>query len=274
MGLWRFYAARGEYQRARALAEQFTRLAQNVHDPSFLLPVHYTLGFTLFRLGEFAAARERFEQGIALYDPQQRRLDRSDSLFHGQNPGLGCLSWLFWALWYLGYPDQALKRIEEAHELVRELGRPASEAFIRYFAATVHRLRREGPVVREYVESVITLSNEHGLSYWLASGTFLRGWALAEQGQKEEGIAQMLRGLEAWRALGIEQLGQPSVILAEVCGQVGQVEEGLRLLDTALTQLQASGERWWEAELWRVKGELVLRFTRGHEVPALQHCAG
>src|SRR5262249_38233233 len=143
MGLWRFYTVRGEYRIAHELAGQITRLAQNVSDPAFLLLSHFSLGFTSFRLGEFAAAREHLEQGITTYDQHNHRPDYLDAVLQGQNPGISCFAWLSWTLWHLGYPDQALARIQEACAHAHDLALPASEAFALYFAAVVHRLRRE-----------------------------------------------------------------------------------------------------------------------------------
>jgi predicted ATPase len=103
-----------------------------------------------------------------------------------------------WGLWVLGYPDQALKKIQEALALAQELSRPYSLAFALYFAAGLHQLRREGQAAQEQAEAVITLAGEQGLAW----GMILRGWALAEQGQEEKGIAQMCQGLAARRATG------------------------------------------------------------------------
>jgi predicted ATPase len=110
------------------------------------------------------------------------------------------------------------------------------------------------------VEEILTLSTEQGFPLFWALGTILRGWALAEEGQREEGIAQMRQGVAAWRATGAE-LTQPYflALLAEVYGKVGQTEEGLRVLAEALAQVDKTGERFHEAELYRLKGQLTLQ---------------
>ena len=107
---------------------------------------------------------------------------------------------------------------------------------------------------------MIALSTEQGFPFWLATGTILRGWALAEQGQEEEGIAQMRQGLDAWRATGAE-LCRPYflALLAEAYGKAGQAEEGLTVLAEALATVDKTGERFYEAELYRLYGELSLR---------------
>jgi predicted ATPase len=170
------------------------------------------------------------------------------------------LSYATWILWYLGYPDQALKLSHEAVALAEGLSHPFSLAFALGSAALFHLLRREGQPARERAEAVMTLSTEQGFPYWLAFGTRVRGWALAEQGEVEEGIAQMQQGLAAFQAMGVA-MGRTSNLahLAEAYEKVGQTEEGLRMLAEALALVEKTGERYCEAELYRVKGELLLQ---------------
>jgi predicted ATPase len=115
-------------------------------------------------------------------------------------------------------------------------------------------------MTQERAEAVITVSREQGFALYLAMGTILWGWALTEQGQREEGIAQMRRGLAAWRGIGNELL-QPYylALLAEAYGTVGKGEEALAVLDEALVLVNDKGERMWEAELYRLKGQLTLQ---------------
>jgi len=124
----------------------------------------------------------------------------------------------------------------------------------------VHQFRGEAAMAHERVRAVIALSSEQGFPYWLAWGTFLRGWALAEQGHVKEGLAQMHQGLTTYRVMGTK-IGEPYwlALLAEAYGKAGQFEEGLRVLDEALVTVEKSGERWWEAELYRLKGQLPLQ---------------
>ncbi|MBI3757326.1 MAG: AAA family ATPase [Deltaproteobacteria bacterium] len=257
--LWRFYFVRGAYQIAHELAEQFTPLVQGVQDPTLLLPAYLAPGMTFFRLGEFATAREHLERGVELYNLHKERFSRSDTLIYGPDPGVLFLSYTAWTVGHLGYLDQALQRSQEAVSLAHELAHPISEAFALQFAATVHRFRGESRAAQERAEAVLTVAQQQGFPFWMAGGTFVRGWALAEQGRGQEGMAQMRQGIEAWRTIGIQTFGQPFVMLAEVCGKTGEPEEGFRLLIESLTEVRQSGERWWEAELHRVKGELTLQ---------------
>jgi len=258
-GLWGFYELQGELQTERELGEQLLTLAQRVREVELLLVAHNVLGDTLIWLGEFAVAREHLEQGIALYHPQQHR---SHAFLYGYDSGVHCLSFGAWALWYLGYPDQALRRIHEALTLAQELSHPFSLAFALAFAAWLHQLRREGQAAQERAAAAIALSTDQGFPFWVAWGTILRGSALAEQGQRAEGIAQMRQGIAAWRATGAE-LQRPYylALLAEAYGKAGQAEEGLSVLAEALTAVHKTGERQHEAELHRLKGELLLALS-------------
>jgi class 3 adenylate cyclase/predicted ATPase/DNA polymerase III delta prime subunit len=254
-GLQVFYFIRAEYKTARELAEQLLTLAQRVQDPVLLVGAHLALGQTLYLLGELASAREHLEQGIALYDPQQYR----SLAWAGGHPAVQCLSYVALALWALGYPDQALKKNQEALTVAQELSHPFNLAVALYFAVTLRQNCREGQASQELVEALIALSTEYGFPSYLALGTIGRGWALAEQGKVEEGIAQIHQGIAAWRAIGAE-LARPSYLglLAEAYRRAGQVEEGLTVLAEALDVAHKTGAGG-EAELYRLKGELSLK---------------
>jgi predicted ATPase len=216
----------------------------------------------LFWLGEFAQAWGHLKEGIALYDPQQRQ-------FYGtlQDPGVSCLSYVAWTLWPLGYPDQALQRSHEALALAPDLPHPFSLASALHYAAMLHQFRREGHAVQERAEAAMVLSTEQGIPHYLALGTIWRGWALAEEGQVEEGIAQMRQGLTAWQAMGAElTLPTSLVLLAEAYGKVGKTEQGLTVLAKALAQVEKTGERQYEAELYRLRGELTLAQSKSRRV--------
>jgi predicted ATPase len=257
VGLWRLYLSRAEHKTAYRLGEQCLSLAQRMHNPIRLLGAHQSLGITLFTLGEFTQARIHLEQAIALYDPQRRHFHASRS---GQDPGVACLSYAAWTLWALGYPDQALKRSQEALALAQELSHPLSLAQALIATLRIRQHRQEGQVVQEQAEALISLSTEHQFAFLLTWGIIMRGWAVSEQGQREEGIAQMRQGLAAHHATGTEA-NRPYYLacLAEVYGQTEQAEEGLNVLAEALAEVDNTEEHECEAELYRLKGELTLQ---------------
>jgi predicted ATPase len=254
LGLSLFYQVRGELPTARELAEELLSLAQTVQDSALLLQAHVALGTALLHLGELVASREHLEQAIALYNPQQHYSHGEDDL------GVGCRSVAAVSLWELGYPDQALKSTQEALALAQELSRPFGLGFALYWAALFHQVRREGQLAQERAEAAMALAIEQEFSLILVLGTYARGWALAEQGQKEEGIAQMRQGLDAYQAMGAEVGRQWFLaLLAETQGKVGQVEEGLHVLDEATAVMRKTEQRNYEAELYRLKGQLTLQ---------------
>jgi predicted ATPase len=257
VGISSFYLLRGKLQIARELREQLLELAQATHDPTRLLEAHNSLGVSLFFLGEFSPARVHFEQSLTFYDPQQH----SPQVFlHRQDPSVICYTYLAITLWYLGYPQQALERAQQALTRAQELSHPFSLALAFTFTSMLHHYRREARTTQELAEAAIALCTQQGFPLFLAMGTFYRGWALAEQGQDKEGIAQIRQGLAAFRATG-QETAQPHylMLLAEAYGKEGQTEEGLRVLTEALTMAEKNGERSREAELYRLKGELTLQ---------------
>jgi TOMM system kinase/cyclase fusion protein len=260
-GLWYFHNGRAEHQTAQELGEQLLNLAQHIQDSALLVMAYRALGNTLYHLGELAPARVHLEQGMALYDSQQHR---SLAFLYGQDPAVICRAWDTLALWLLGYPDQALERIREALTQAREMAHLSSLAYALVWAALLHRFRREREAAQECAATAITLSTEQGFAAYLAWGKIMRGWVLAEQGQGAEGIAQIHEALAASRATGLQAvLPFHLALLAEVCRKVGYGEEGLRILAEALTLANSSGERNYEAELYRLKGELLLQQASG-----------
>ena len=265
-GLWRFYMVRAEMQTTRELAEQIFTLAQRAQDTALLLEANRMLGQTMYWLGEMAPARAHLEQGVALYDPQQHR---SHAFAYGQDPRVACQCLATWPTWALGYPDQALQSIHEALALARELTHPFSLVFALMMTAVVHQFHRKAQVVQERAEELIALSTEQGFAFWLAWGTILRGWALTMQGAGTEGIAQMRQGFSAYGATGAE-VDRPYLIamLAEAYKEAGQAEEGLAVLIEALAFVDKTGDRYWEAELYRHKGESLLAIAEENQAEA------
>jgi predicted ATPase len=256
-GLWLFYEVGGEVQTARELAEQLLSLAQRQQDPALLLSAYRAMGQTVYWQGELVQARAYLEQGIALYDPQRHR----SLVFHySQDAGVGLRTFVAHVLWYLGYPEQAVARLQEALTLARELSHPFSLALVLDHAAWLHQYRREERLAQEQAGADMALSREQGFAFFLAHGTIFRGWALAAQGQRTEGITQMHQGLDALRTRGVGVLlPRIHTLLAEAYGESGQAKEGLRLLAEALATADHQGMHLWEPELYRVKGELLLR---------------
>jgi class 3 adenylate cyclase/predicted ATPase len=258
-GLWRFYVTRLQLHTARELGETLLRLAQGAHDPALAVVAHNALGVTWLFLGALPAARQHLEEGIARYTPDQRR---APVFRMGQDLGISCRIHAALLLWLLGYPEQALARLHEALALAHSLSHPFSLAWARCRAAFVSQFRRDVPAVHEHAEAAIALSTEQGFPQYVAAGTSFRGWAMAMQGQGEEGLSQVRQGVAALRVTGAA-LFVPyfSALLADVCGYLGHPADGLQALTEAHTLVEQHEERWWEAEICRLRGVLLLRQT-------------
>jgi predicted ATPase len=214
------------------------------------------MGMASFVLGEFTSARAHLEQGIALYDPQRQP---SLSFLYPMDPGAACRSWMSEILWYLGYPDQALKRSQEALSLAYELPQRLTLVAALSHAAALHRLRGELQLTQQHVEAIRTLSTEQGFSFYLALNTAPQGWIMVEQGKAEEGVAHMRQGMAALEATGGGILSSPyPVLLAETYNKVGRAEEGLSVVAEVLAKVHQDGSRH-ESELYRLKGDLTLQ---------------
>src|SRR5262249_4480278 len=170
------------------------------------------------------------------------------------------LGYAAWALWSLGYPDQAVERINEALALAKELSHTQSLILALYLAAVIHQLRREAATVQERAKEMIALTQEEGLPMWAAFGTIYCGWSQVEQGEMGKGIERLQRGLAAYQATGAK-LWQTHFLglLAEALAKMGKFEQGLNVLDKALATAREVGECYYEAEIYRLKGELLLK---------------
>jgi len=256
-GLRRVHLLRGELSAAHVLGQRCLALAETAAAPDLLVQSHCGLGVVLCFMGDFVRARTHSELGAALYDSRRHR---PHVLGAADDPGVGNLAYAALALWYLGYPDQALQRVLAAVHLAREQAHPFSLAYAVVSAAWLHQYRREIEATDAQAEAVMALSREHGFPLREAQGAIMAGWALAARGNRQDGIDQMRRGLAAFQATGAAaNQTYYLALLAEACGDAGQTDEGLRLLEMALRAAESSGERWWEAELHRLRGELVLR---------------
>jgi predicted ATPase len=265
-GLWRFYIAQPQFHRAREIGETLLRLAQQAHDPTLTVVAHNALGVTWFFLGVLPAARQHLEEGIARYTSDQR----GAMVFHiGQDPRVACRVYGAMLLWILGYPAQALARLHDALAWAHKVSHPFSLAWAQSWAAIVSRMRRDVPAVLKHADAAVTLSTEQGFPFWAAAGMIYRGWALAMQGQGEEGLAQVRQGLAAYRATGAAAFVPfLSTWVAEVYDHLGHTEDGLRALVEAHPLMEQHEDRWWEAEVRRLRGVLLLRQTMPQQVEA------
>ena len=257
-GLFVFHSAQARLCTGREFGQQIFDLAQRQQDPVLLRDSHLLLGGVALYLGDLVVARADLEQSLELSVAQQLFTSISAS---GLDPRIASLAWLVRALWVIGYADQAQQRSQEALALARHVGHTPSLAYAEYFTTMLYQNRRDVALTHAHAEALMGLALEQGFVLRFEQGRILRGWALAMQGDAGEGMTQIGQGLAAHQRVGGPELGRPSVLalLAEVYGQARQPEAGLQALAEALTRVGATDERWWEAELYRLKGALLLQ---------------
>lgn len=250
-GLGAVALIRGEFHTTRRLGEQFLALAERQNEPTLLLSAHNALGITHFHMGEFSRARSHLEQGLALYDPYKRRADG-----FVQDPGVVCRSYTAFSLCLLGFPHQARNSVRQAVSLARKLSHPHSLAYALGCAALVSHMCQDGYDARAFAEETIAVSQEHGFAYWLAMGTIL---VAGSQAQGAGRIGQICQGLADWEATGAEVMRPYYLaVLAEAYVTAGRLADGLQTVDEAVSLVGATHERFCEAELYRIKAEILL----------------
>jgi predicted ATPase len=204
--------------------------------------------------GELLAAHTHLEHAVALYDPERHG---STAFIYGQDLGVSALAHLTWVLWLLGYPDQASSRQAEGLALAHSVGHKNTLGFALMYSAMLGAFARDVRSAAEHAATLLELAREHKLDLWAASAMVVEGWTLAHQGHGA-GIAVIQRGLGEWRNSGAEWMCPFYLsLLAEACALSGDLQRGLGALDEALAAVERTGEHWPEAELHRLRGQLL-----------------
>jgi predicted ATPase len=267
--LWGYYLVQGDLRTACALGEDLLRLAQRLHAPALEVEAHWLWGSALSGLGDLVAARAHLDQDLPALAPQQDSLRSSRDVTGTRIAGL---IFVCWALWCQGYPEQARKRMHATLDLAHDFNHPLVLTFTQGYTALLYLFRREVPAAQAHAEATVRLASEQGFAFWVAWGTTVRGWALVAQGQEAEGIAQIEQGLAAYRATGAGfHLPWLLPLLIEAYGKRGETAAALTVVAEALALVDNTGGHQWEAELYRLKGELLLH-QRVPEPPQAEVC--
>ncbi len=253
--LMQLFLVRGDLVKTSELSRSLFNHAEGSGDRGLLLDAHLANGMALFHLGDFAAARDHLQKGVALSQPDT---DKPHLFTHGQDPGVFCLSYLAWTLWFLGYPEQARQWVEEAVAIAVRKAHTFSHVSALCFAARVHQCRRDYSQVKEIAKEMIELARDRGFAYYEAQGVIQQGWAVAVMNGEESGIIQMHEGLAALQKTGtVLGLRGFLVQLAEGYHQLGIDKQAVSVLEEAEHQDREMGTHCWDAEIARLRGELL-----------------
>jgi DNA-binding winged helix-turn-helix (wHTH) protein/predicted ATPase len=264
-GLRLFYVMQAAHQTAQGLGQRLLTLAERHHDQAFLLEAQVALGGGRFFLGQFDAALVHLQQGMACEDVLAPPTAR---VVH--HPRISCHVFASWALWCLGYPDQALVHGQEALTRAQRLSNPYVLMWCQSLVANLHILRGEAATARQLAEASLALAMTLEVPFWGARSTYMRGLVLIRQGGTAEGLKQMQAGWAAIQTTGVRlNRGYFLARLAEALLHAGQPDSGLTVLAEALAFIHTSGERWWEAECHRLWGQLLLHAECGVRHAAL-----
>jgi predicted ATPase len=272
-GLWTWNFRRAALNEAQAIADHLVNTAENTDDSVTKVLAHQALGFTLFARGKFAAAHAALKRSIDMCEDSDaaRYLDLS-----AQDPRVHARSYDGMVLWMLGYPDQALRICVEARRYAGTSQHPFSEATARAINLRVHQFRGEAAVVEREANAAIALCEEHGFAHYLAMALILRGWAIAQQGEFEKGIAEIQEGSEKERATGASLYESYTLgLLGDACIKNGRYGQALGFLNQAQTRLdRENAERFYVAEIYRLLGEACLRSRQDLDQAERCFCRG
>jgi predicted ATPase len=260
-GLWLNNLQRGQGNTAHEFSGQLLNIAKGQSDAALELQAHHAAWTTTLLRGEAGGCREHSARGLALYDEELHRSHRFS--YGGHDPGVcgGVFHGL--ALWLLGYPNQAEESIKEAVTLGRKLSHPFSSAVGLGFATFIHHFRGEPAAAEAWAKELIAICSDSSIPHFLAQGTILYGWAVAEQGRGKEGIDNISEGLENLRATGAKMLAPYFLaIAAESYARNEEYAKSARALEEAFESADQSGELWWTSELHRLRGRLLMATSK------------
>jgi predicted ATPase len=254
-GLWRFYVAARPLDGTNDVAMQLRRIAEEKQDPEFHVIANYALGYTGLCMGNVGDARINLGEGIARYLPAQR----SAEIYRAaQDPGVACRAYLAVTEWLLGFPERAQSRMRESVELAEELNDPVSLAYALCFTGAIVSETCGGDT-NAIVERGSEVATGGGFALWAALGTMHRAHLRFEEQRSESALDKLRESVVAITQIGVH-INTPynMTLLARAYRQVGRVDEGLQVLEEAQVSIDARGERCWEAEIQRLRGEILL----------------
>ena len=254
-GVWASLDVTGRMLEARDVAEDFLARARRLGDTAALVEGNRIVGEMALRLGDPMRACVHLEEGLRHYDPAAHR---SNIALYGQDSGMTNLVYLGIARWLLGYPDQGLQKPRDGLALATQLAHPFSIAWAHYFEGLLQIQRRDWRLARRSADAFLAISVEHGFLFWQMQARLACGITDAFGG-RDESIALVRQLIADHCAVGAEvHLTFSMAMLAGACHEMGQIDSGLSVAEEGLALVEKNEERFWEADLHRVKGELLM----------------
>jgi class 3 adenylate cyclase/predicted ATPase len=250
----------------RELATQFLALAakQNVTVP--LMNGHRVMGISLVLTGGISEGAAHLDQANALYDATEHR---PLAMRFGADVGVSILSYRSLARWLLGYLDGALTDSGQMLNEAREIGQSATTMFALQHAPLIHLLCGNYAAAKAEANELVALSDEKGALYWKALGISIQGCLFALTGKALDAVQRITSGSAAYRSTGATWFA-PTYLshLARAYADIGQLDDALRCLSEAMNAIDTTGERWFEAEVYRTAGEIRLKSPRADTAKA------
>jgi predicted ATPase len=258
-GQFAFHFSRSEQKLALSIAQQMEEIGKTRNDAAMLLMGRLGRGMVCFMSGEFVTSRIVLEQCYAMNNPDVRVANRTSfAAVTAEDPHVIILVWLGLSLAYLGYIDAARSRAREALSEANRIGHVYSLASAAVWASWTECAVGSPHDIRRHAEQVVSISSEHGFPLWLAWGLIYRGWSMTSLGDSEEGYGLIAKGLALHRATGAgASTVLALILLAEACSKLGRTTEGLNYLTEAEQIIETANDRYHEAELHRVRGDLL-----------------
>jgi predicted ATPase len=259
-GVWaaNYVAFNGDV--TRELASQFLAIAEKRRETVPLMIGHRLMGTSLMLTGEIAKSRAQYDQAFTLYDPAKHR---PLATRFGQDVGVSIFVYRAWAQWMLGYPESALADAEHALQDARDAGHAGTLMYAQFHTSVTNILCAKYAAANAQSNEVVRLADEKGAALWKALGTMENGCVLALSGKTSEAIQMISSGIATYRSTG-SRVYLPFFLLHLSSGyaELGQFDDAWRCIGEAMTALEATKERWCEAEINRLAGEIALKLPQ------------
>ena len=269
--LWTFSTSAADLTKSKLLLTRMSEVVAQTDNDEMALMFHSARLRIAFFRAEYAESADSVRQVLTLYDALwSHDLSRR---YAQEEPGAIALGVDALRLWLQGCPAQAATREREARELAKHLDSPFGRAFAWAWSLASLQFRGETAQLERRASELHRYCAEQGFPTWIAWATFFEGWVVGARGNEAEGIALMAKGLGGWRGAGI-RIAEPYLLalLSEMCLRAGRIDAASERLAEARDRVEKTGERWWEAELHRLEGEVLLAAGDGDHGDQAEDC--